>query len=107
MPQMNKADFMRIMSIPAEWDALGMWPEELVQEQLKSYSSGDERASEHDRNGMFHWWLRREPTSDQLLRLVKLTHLDPEPLMAEDVRNYIRRSKNCNSEVLHALQSTA
>ena len=107
MPQMNKADFMRIMSVPAEWDALGMWPDELVEEQLKSYSPGDERASEHDRNGMFHWWLRREPTSDQLQRLVKLTHLDPEPLMAEDVRNYIRRSKKCNSEVLHVLQSTA
>ena len=103
MPQLTKRDFMRLMRIPQEWDALGMYPDELVQEQLARYSPGDEQASEHDRNGMFHWWLRRNPTSDILVKLAKLTHLDSDTLMAEDVRSHIRRAANYTPQVEHAL----
>lgn len=94
---------MRLMSIPQEWDALGMYPDELVQEQLARYRSGDERAPEHDRNGMFHWWLRRNPPTEILMMLAKLTHLDSDTLMAEDVRSHIRRSANYTSQVERAL----
>lgn len=34
MPQLTKRDFMRLMRIPQEWEALGMYPDELAQEQL-------------------------------------------------------------------------
>ena len=54
------------MNFPDEWESLGMIPEELCEIQLAGYKSGHEDASEHDRNGAFHWWLKQEPTEDVL-----------------------------------------
>lgn len=87
---MTKIEFLKLMSFPAEWDSLGMYPDELFQWQLSGYRLGHEDAAEHDRNGAFHWWLRRYPTRDQLERLLKLAILDPDPHIGADVRRYIR-----------------
>jgi hypothetical protein len=96
---MTKDEFLELMKFPRQWDEWGMFPDELVEIQLSGYESGHENASEHDRNGAFHWWLRRDPTVEQLIKLLKLTHLDPDQLMAEDVRSYIRKASNYNHEV--------
>ncbi len=76
-----------------------MYPDALSKVQLEGYKPGHEQASEHDRNGAFHWWLKQEPTEDQLIKLMKLASLDPEPFVGEDVRGYIRKAKNYSLKV--------
>ncbi|EGT3575815.1 hypothetical protein QNN88_19475 [Citrobacter sp. ANG330] len=97
---MNKHEFLRKMNFPVEWEIYGMYPDELYSLQLKNYHEGDEDGSEHDRNGAFHWWLKREPNKNELALLFKLTYLDSDQIMANDVRSYIRKAKNyeCNLE---------
>lgn len=70
-----------------------MYPDDLFQWQVSRYELGHEEASEHDRNGAFHWWLRRDPNRDQLELLLRLAILDPDPLLAADVRKHIRQAE--------------
>lgn len=91
---MNKDEFLKKMNFPIEWKIYNMYPDELYFMQVKNYQDGDEQGSEHDRNGAFHWWLKRAPDRNELALLIKLTYLDPDQLMANDVRNYIRQAKN-------------
>ena len=86
---MKKNEFLASMGFPKEWMEYGMYPDELFNSQLHLYQPGDEEGSEHYRNGAFHWWLKRKLTTEQLSNLVKLTFLDPDTLMGNDVRNYI------------------
>ena len=102
---MNKFEFMRLMQIPKEWESYGMYPNELFDLQVRRFEPSHVDGSEHDRNGMFHWWLRQEPTKDQLLKLVALCFLDPDPLITKDVRSHIELSKNFDSEVEDALKT--
>ena len=73
--------------------------DEYMNSLIESYTPGMENASEHDRNGAFHWWLKRDPSEAKLTTLAKLTWLDPDPLMAESVREYIRKAVNYSSAV--------
>lgn len=86
---MTHDDFLKIMKFPKEWMEWNMIPKDLADMQVNNYSPGHENASEHDRNGAFHWWLKRNPTKVQLEQLLELTYLDPDPIMAEDARKYI------------------
>ncbi len=81
-----------------------MYPEKLAAIQISKYQPGHEAASEHDRCGAFHWWLKQEPTEQQLINLMKLAHLDPEPLMGADVRTYIVKAKNFSPAVAKVWQ---
>ena len=89
---MTKREFLKLMNFPEEWISLGMYPDELFQWQLSGYRVGHEDASEHDRNGAFHWWLRRNPTRDQLEQLLRLAVLDPDAHLSADVRRHIRQA---------------
>ena len=89
---MTKSEFMKLMRYPAEWETFGMYPDDLFQSQKSRYQVGHEEGSEHDRNGAFHWWLRRRPNKDQLEKLLRLTFLDPDAALGEDVRGYIRKT---------------
>jgi hypothetical protein len=80
------------MKFPNEWAAYEMYPDELFNGQVSQYKPGDENAAEHDRNGAFHWWLRRSPTREQLEKLLRLASLDPDRMMGDDVRSYIRKA---------------
>lgn len=104
---MTKREFLNLMSFPKEWDSLGMYPDELFQWQVSQYQVGHEDASEHDRNGAFHWWLKRNPTRSQLEQLLKLAILDPDAHLRADVVRYIRAAAAfdaglgaCESELL-------
>lgn len=101
---MTRHEFMVLMRFPRRWEELEMYPEELFQEQIRGYEPGHEEGAEHDRNGAFHWWLRRDPDKSVLLKLVELSALDPDPLMAADVQSYIRRAKDCDAEVVSAIE---
>jgi hypothetical protein len=87
------------MRFPEEWIQLGMYPDELANIQISGYESGHENASEHDRCGAFHWWLKREPSEENLKKLMFLASIDPESLMGYDIKSYIQKSKNCSFSV--------
>lgn len=102
---MNQSEFLQLMRYPKEWVLWDMLPEEVVRVQLAEYEPGSERASEHYRNGTFHFWLRQEPSKEILIKLARLSFLDPDPLMAEWLRNdYIAKAENDDEEVLSLLQ---
>lgn len=94
-------EYLKLMSFPKEWIEWGMLPDDLRMLMLSSYEPGHENGSEHDRNGAFHWWLKKSPppTSEELIKLAKLSFLDPDGLMAADVRRYIKKSINCENSV--------
>ena len=95
------------MHYPKEWQEWNMLPDkDYLIELILLYEPGNENASEHDRNGVFHWWLRQEPAEDILLKLTKLTFLDPDPYMPKDVRSYILKSKHCTKKVRNAINNT-
>jgi hypothetical protein len=96
---MNKVEFLKLLRFPMEWDSFGMYPDELLQWQMSSYRPGHEDAAEHDRNGAFHWWLKRQPSKVELAKLLRLAALDPDPFLGNDLRAYIRRSKSFDVEL--------
>lgn len=89
---MTKTEFLELMRFPKEWVSSGMYPDELFQWQLSGYQPGHEDGAEHDRNGAFHWWLRRQPSRSELENLLRLAALDPDRMLGEDLRQYIRRA---------------
>ena len=82
-----------------------MIPHEWLMGAVNSYEPGMENASEHDRNGAFHWWLKRTPSAAQLSLLAKLSYLDPDQIMASDVRDHIRRAANFTGAVEEVLSA--
>lgn len=105
MKKISKRDFLRLLRFPIQWLDWEMYPDELFEVQVSRYEPGHESGSEHDRNGAFHWWLRRDPTREQLRKLVHLSFLDPDQHMAQDVRRYIAQAKNCDAEITGLLSS--
>lgn len=94
------------MKYPREWTEWEMLPEAFLEAQIAEYEPGGEEASEHYRNGAFHYWLKREPSKEVLLKLAKLSYLDPEPLMGDWLRKeYISKAKNADKEVLSLLKN--
>jgi hypothetical protein len=96
---MTKDEFLKLMRFPAEWATLGMYPDELFQWQRSGYQPGHEDGAEHDRNGAFHWWLRRSPTKPELEKLVRLAALDPDRALGEDLRKYFRKAAAFDDDV--------
>jgi hypothetical protein len=96
---MHRESFFKLMNFPPEWVELDLYPRELATIQLNCYKPGQEDASEHYRCGAFHWWLKQEPSEQKLKNLMLLASIDPDPLMGEDIRSYIRRAKNYTSQV--------
>ena len=100
---MTRIEYLRLMQFSPDWEAWGMISDEWLKGVMATYEPGMENASEHERNGQFHWWLKRDPSTKELITLSKLSWLDPDPLMAEDWRMHIRQARNCCSEVEVAL----
>lgn len=96
----NKAQFLNLMKFPDEWTSLDMYPDDLALIQISDYEPGSEDASEHFRNGAFHWWLKvGKPSRRQLEKLILLVSVDPDPLMGEDVMSYIRQAPGFDQEL--------
>ncbi|MBP1152171.1 MULTISPECIES: hypothetical protein [Methylocaldum] len=96
---MTKKQFLSLMRFPDEWEYWGMYPDVLFNWQIAGYVPGHEEGAEHDRNGAFHWWLRQHPTKAQLAKLLKLTYLDPDSALGQDVRKYIYRASGFDEEL--------
>jgi hypothetical protein len=90
----KKSEFLTLMQYPSEWLEWDMYPDELFNLQVSNFQPGHEQGAEHDRNGAFHWWIRKEPSAEELRKLIQLTHLDPDRPMATDVRTRLRKLPN-------------
>jgi len=99
---MRREEYLALMSFPKEWRSLGLLPDSLIDQLIDIYEAGNEQASEHDRNGVFHWWLKQSPSKDVLMKLIYLSFLDPDQIMAADVRAHILNSADADEEVKRA-----
>jgi hypothetical protein len=90
----TKTDFAKLMRFPGEWILWDLYPDELFEAQFRMYRPDDENGAEHDRNGAFHWWLKRNPGVDVLEKLYELTLLDEDQVMAGDARRHISEAIN-------------
>jgi len=104
IPKFNKNKLAELLHFPKEWLEWRMYPDEMFLAHRKEFQPGDESGSENNRNRTFHYWLSSELTEEQLIQLVKLSLLDPDPLMAENVRNHIKKHKNCTPNIKKLLQ---
>lgn len=99
---MTQQEWLQLMRFPTQWSDWSLVPEALVAELVTRYVPGQENSPEHDRHGLFQWWLRQEPPSEVLVKLARLTWLDPDPQMGAYVRECI--AKQCvDPEVASAL----
>lgn len=98
-------DYLEVMEFPKEWVSLGMLPVDLLDHLIACYLPGNEASSEHDRNGAFHWWLNKSPDREVLLKLIELSFLDPDQIMASDVRRYIFASPHADEELKNKVVS--
>lgn len=100
---MTKQEFIKLMQYPREWVEWDMLPDEMLNRQIANYGAGGERASGCCRNDAFHFWLRGTPSKDVLLKLIRLSFLDPDPLMAYSLRkDYIAKAENADEDVARA-----
>ena len=83
---MTKDEFIQLMQYPREWREWDMLPDELIDAQMAEYQPGCEQATERFRNAAFHFWLQKRPDKYTLLKLIKLSYLDPDPLMSYELR---------------------
>jgi len=99
---MTKEGFFVLVKFPKEWKLWDMYPESLAEIQVAGYEPGHEDASEHDRCGAFHWWLKNDPSEEKLVKLMRLAYLDPDRSMGADIRHYICKAKNYSDLVSRA-----
>lgn len=104
IPKFTKEKLAEVLQFPKEWLEWKMYPDSLFSEHRKLFQPGNESDSENERNETFHHWLSRELTEDQLLKLVRLSQLDPDPNMAKDIKDHINKHKNCTHKVKKLLQ---
>ena len=87
------------MQYPREWLEWDMLPDELIDGQRAEYKPGSEQVSERYRSAAFHFWLRRKPDKEILLKLIKLSYFDPDPLMSYSLRkDHIATAENADDE---------
>ncbi len=104
IPKFSKSKLAELLHFPKEWLEGRMYPDEVFLAHRKEFQPGDEASSENNRNRVFHYWLSRVLTEEQLIKLVKLSLLDPDPFMAENIQAHIKKHKNCTDKIKKSLQ---
>jgi len=103
--RMTRNEFIQLMQYPREWLEWDMLPDELIDAQIAEYQRGGEQDSLHYRNAAFHFWLRKRPGKEILLKLIKLSYLDPDPLASYAFRkDYLANVENTDEDVAQALR---
>lgn len=87
------------MEFPPLWRELGMADPEYLSQCIACYRPGHEDSPEHDRHGLFQFWLKQNPPAKVLIKLARLSFVDPDQQMAASVRSDILESENCDGEV--------
>ena len=102
---MTPNEFIQLMQYPREWREWDMLPDELIEAQMAEYQPGSEHASGRFRNAAFHFWLRKCPGKEILLKLIKLSYLDPDPLSSYAFRKeHMANLEHTDEEVAQALR---
>ncbi len=97
--RMTKNEFIKLMRYPREWLEWDMLPDELINAQIAEYAHSSEQAAERYRNAAFLFWLGKTPGKEILLKLIKLSYLDPDPLMSYVLRKeHIATAENAEDE---------
>ena len=82
-----------------------MLPDELIDAQMAEYQPGNERAAERYRNAAYHYWLRSQPSKETLLKIIRLSYLDPDPLASYAFRkDYIATMQITDDEIAQVLR---
>lgn len=101
---MTHREWLELMKFPSQWLVWDLIPTQLAELQLARYEIGNEQGSEHDRHGAFQWWLQREPSEAVLIKLARLTWLDPDEPMGGYVRECIAALGKPGPELAAALK---
>jgi hypothetical protein len=97
---MKTDDYLELMRFPTEWQEWDMVPDDdYIADRIFHLKPGNEHTPEHARHEAFHYWLAREPSSDQLQLLAKLSLLDPDAEMGESIRAEILKLGNCTDDL--------
>ena len=104
IPKFTKIRLAELLEFPKEWLAWEMYPDELFERHKNQFQPGNESDSDNERNEVFHYWLAKELTEDQLIQLARLSLLDPDSLMVEKVQDHIQKHKSCTPKVKELLQ---
>ena len=97
---MKTKDYLEMMRFPSEWQEWGMTPdEEYVSDHIFHLKPGMEHTPEHARHEAFHYWLARDPSTEQLEKLVQLSLLDPDAEMGESIRAEVLKLGNCDDQL--------
>jgi hypothetical protein len=100
---MDRESYLRLMHFPPEWSDWNMLPDNVIDGLVASYEPGHENASEHDRHGVFQWWIRMGATEDQLVALARLAWLDPDEPMGNYVRECMDKLAGASEAVANAI----
>jgi hypothetical protein len=104
---MDKAHFIQHMGYPKEWLG-GYLLDAYLEDQITGWLSeheadrsltGEAPGSEHYRYGAFLYWLKRDPSLPQLEKLLALSYLDKDQVMATDAHRRIARAKLASPEM--------
>lgn len=106
IPTFTKNRLADLLDFPQEWLSWEMYPDEMFVAHKQQFQPGDESDSENERNETFHYWLSRELDEEQLRKLVQLSQLDPDPVMAENIQDHIQNHKNCTPSVKELLNAS-
>lgn len=94
---MNTDDYLELMRFPEEWKEWALVPdEEYISDHIFHLKPGMEHTPEHARHEAFHYWLAREPSTERLEKLARLSALDPDAEMGESIRAEILKLPNCD-----------
>ena len=102
---MTRNEFIQLMQYPREWLEWDMLPDELIDAQMDEYRAGKEHVAGLYRNAAFHFWLRKKPGKEILLKLIRLSYLDPDPLASFVLRKeHIANVESMDPDVVQALR---
>lgn len=68
--------FLSRLMAHIDWMNFGMYPDELFMIQVIRHKKRHEQSSEHNRNGMFQFWLNKKMSNEEMIKLKKLALLD-------------------------------
>lgn len=102
---MDRESYLLLMDFPPEWSDWNMLPDHVIEGLIASYEPGHEHASEHDRHGVFQWWIHMGGSEAQLVALARLTWLDPDELMGNYVRECMEALAGGSEAVANAIAS--
>ena len=102
---MTRNEFIQLMQYPREWREWSMLPDALLDAQMAEYQPGSEQNAGRYRNAAFHFWLQQRPGKAILMKLIRLSYLDPDPLASYAFRKeHIANAENLDEEVAQALR---